>query len=108
MVIVKEELEVNELKDRKFLIKRHIDDELTPENLIENHTQLSTAINTIKEQLAGLDAEKEKAKKNMEHQLKEFGPRLEALEKGIGKAKIWAKLNQDEADRKKGGAPYVG
>jgi DNA repair exonuclease SbcCD ATPase subunit len=102
MVVIDEKLKVQEVADKRlFRIERNITDELTAEGLLIAHKQVEDALKGFKQQLEDLPAQKQKQEDILNQQIKELVPRLEALEKGMAKAKVWkAELDRAKKDAK--------
>jgi hypothetical protein len=100
MEIISEDIQVEENdKDKTVTVTYTRVDKLQPEEFVQNYDQLSQYITQAKNQLGGLDAEKEKLKENLSKQIELHEKKLKGLDPALSTAKAWkavtAKFNEE-------------
>ncbi len=129
MVIVKEQIRIEETKNKTFIAHRLIDDEMTPEQVVANYENLKSSIKQLGEELAKVTPEEVEAKakvqkdieerelaiakmnilkidqhvirikKEMNSQLKEFTVRLQGLAPAVTKARVYVAIEKKKQER---------
>lgn len=91
-------VEFNE-KDKKVIVNRVIVDEMVPEEFLANYGNVAEAIKKMEDDLSKVDLQALSIKQQLEKGLKEHKVRLDGLDKGLSKAKMWAEINRKLAER---------
>ena len=95
MEVLSEDIQVEEKDNDKSIVVTYTRvDKLTPEEFLANYEQLTQYVAQAKNQLAGLDAEKEKLKSNLSQQITLHEHKVKGLDPAVATAKAWKTANE--------------